>query len=314
MHRFFSTSLAALIIAIACPTLVAAQTNTIQNHYFDSNGVKIRYIDEGPREAEPVVLIHGFSANIDMMWTMSGLVDTLAKEYRVIALDCRGHGQSDKPHDADKYGNEMILDVVRLLDHLKVDKAHIVGYSMGGMITLKLIADHPDRIISAIPAGFAPAATTDANIESMMNVLADALEHEGSIGPLIRHLTPSGTEPPSEAEIKQIDQMITLFNDTKALAACARGSFGMSLDETKLAANTVPALIIVGSEDPLGAGAQALQERLANSEVRIIEGADHMSAFSIGEFLEAGLAFVKKHARETVEVGADDDGDEDTAP
>src|SRR5471032_2406661 len=99
----------------------------IADQYFDSNGVKIRYIDVG--QGEPIVLIHAFGATLDLNWRRPGIVAALSKDYRVVALDCRGHGQSDKPHDAASYGAHMAGDVVNLLDHLTISKAHLVGYS-----------------------------------------------------------------------------------------------------------------------------------------------------------------------------------------
>src|SRR5438552_13310574 len=108
------------------------------DHYFDSNGVRIRYVVAG--SGEPVVLIHGWSADAEM-W--QPLMADLSRDYQVIALDCRGHGKSGKPHDPAKYGIEMTRDVVRLLDHLGIEKAHIAGYSMGGSIAIKLLSEHP---------------------------------------------------------------------------------------------------------------------------------------------------------------------------
>src|ERR1700742_2570354 len=99
------------------------------DYTFDSAGVKIHYIVEG--QGEPVVLIHGYAASIATNWGAPGIVKKLSENYQVIALDKRGHGQSDKPHDAAAYGPVMFEDVLRLMDHLKLKKAHIVGYSMG---------------------------------------------------------------------------------------------------------------------------------------------------------------------------------------
>jgi pimeloyl-ACP methyl ester carboxylesterase len=90
--------------------------------FFDSRGVKIRYVDVG--RGEPVVLIHGFSSSLDANWGQTRVIDALAKYFRVVALDCRGHGKSDKPHDAASYGLAMIDDVARRLDHLGIAKAH----------------------------------------------------------------------------------------------------------------------------------------------------------------------------------------------
>jgi hypothetical protein len=89
--------------------------------------VKLCYFDVGA--GEPVVMLHGFTINSQINWELSGIVPKLRNDFRVIALDVRGHGGSEKPHDPNKYGAEMIEDVVRLLDHLD-PRAHIVGYSM----------------------------------------------------------------------------------------------------------------------------------------------------------------------------------------
>src|SRR5580704_16817637 len=107
-----------------CCCLIPADALRAEDRFFDSNGVKIHYAVEG--KGEPVLLIHGFSANAQMNWGNQGIISALAKDYRVIALDNRGHGKSDKPHDPKSYGQEMVEDAVRLLDHLKIEKAHVV--------------------------------------------------------------------------------------------------------------------------------------------------------------------------------------------
>lgn len=120
---------------------------------FLSDGVKIHYIDEG--SGEPVLLIHGFKASININWRRPGTINLLKESgFRVIALDNRGHGLSDKPVRVEDYGLQMVEDAVRLLDHLGVEKAHVVGYSMGGMITMKLMSLHADRLRSAVVGGF----------------------------------------------------------------------------------------------------------------------------------------------------------------
>ncbi len=118
---------------------------------FDAKGVKIRYFVEG--NGEPVVLIHGLYSNAQINWQLPGMCGLLAKNYQVISLDVRGHGGSDKPDNDESYGVEMAEDVIRLLDHLKIKKAHIVGYSMGGMIAVKLMVRHPERVLSGTLGG-----------------------------------------------------------------------------------------------------------------------------------------------------------------
>src|SRR5208283_1518792 len=99
-------------------------------------------------EGEPVVLIHGWNSSGGVNWALPGTLGLLAKDHKVITLDVRGHGLSDKPTKEEDYGPELVEDVVRLLDHLKIEKAHIVGYSMGGIMTAKFLAKHPDRALS----------------------------------------------------------------------------------------------------------------------------------------------------------------------
>jgi alpha/beta hydrolase fold len=118
---------------------------------FTSNGVKINYAVKG--KGEPVILIHGWLSSGWINWDLPGTTALLAKNYKVITLDMPGHGQSDKPTREDAYGPELVEHVIRLMDHLKIQKAHIVGYSMGGVITAKLLAKYPDRALSGTLGG-----------------------------------------------------------------------------------------------------------------------------------------------------------------
>jgi pimeloyl-ACP methyl ester carboxylesterase len=130
-------------MAIAAP-LAEAQS-------FDANGVKIRYLDQG--KGEPVVLIHGLYSSTLINWQLTGIVTELAKDHRVVSLDLPGHGFSDRPLDKAAYGVQMVDDVALLMDHLKIKRAHLVGYSLGGMITVKFMTRHPDRVASAAVCG-----------------------------------------------------------------------------------------------------------------------------------------------------------------
>ena len=103
---------------------IISSVGAAQDNYFDAGGVRLRYVEQG--KGDPVVLVHGFTNTADIWWA-SGIAQDLARDHRVIALDLRGHGKSDKPHDPAKYGREMGLDIVRLLDHLGIRRAHVVG-------------------------------------------------------------------------------------------------------------------------------------------------------------------------------------------
>src|SRR5262249_9760332 len=109
-----------------------------QDAFLDSGGVRIRYVERGA--GEPVVLLHGYAEDIEMAWIETGILEDLSKDHRVIAFDLRGHGRSAKPHASEKYGPEMAHDAVRLMDKLKIDRAQVIGHSVGGVETAILIA------------------------------------------------------------------------------------------------------------------------------------------------------------------------------
>jgi pimeloyl-ACP methyl ester carboxylesterase len=120
-------------------------------HTFTAKGVKVRYFVSG--KGQPVVLLHGLLSSAWINWDLPGITAALARHHQVITLDLRGHGGSDKPDKAEAYGIELVEDVVRLLDHLKIKKVHVVGYSMGGMVAVKFMTKHPDRVLSGTLGG-----------------------------------------------------------------------------------------------------------------------------------------------------------------
>lgn len=129
------------VMSIVCLPLALAGPVAAEDRFFDSAGVRIRYVEEG--RGEPVVLVHGYTSDIEGQWIETGVSPALSRHHRVIAFDARGHGKSGKPHDPRAYGPEMARDVVRLLDHLGIAKAHVVGYSMGAHIVAQLLTLHP---------------------------------------------------------------------------------------------------------------------------------------------------------------------------
>ena len=216
-QRSLTHVLAVLFLAASASAALAAP----QHDSFISDGVKIHYVTEGT--GEPVVLIHGFAANGYANWIMPGVFAKLSKHYHVIALDNRGHGNSGKPHSVDKYGMNMVDDVVRLLDHLKIQKAHIVGYSMGGFITGALVVTHPDRILSATMGGAGWSRAEDNR--ELVESVAKSLEEGNGIAPLMKALTPPGRPAPTAEEMKTRNQFVMFANDPRRLppasAACS---------------------------------------------------------------------------------------------
>jgi pimeloyl-ACP methyl ester carboxylesterase len=265
----------------------------LKKPYFDSNGVKIHYVVQGKEDGEPVLLIHGFTADIPVQWTP--VIKGLEKDYKVIALDCRGHGGSEKPHDPKKYGPEMVKDAIRLLDHLKIDRAHVVGYSMGATLTLQIATRHPERVRTATLGG---AGLPQPGHDRLLESLADSLEQGKGIGPLIVALTPKGRPRPTEEQIKAINAILLMRNDARALAAVVRGGINnkdLALSEAQVKGIKVPMLALVGEEDPLRGGVDALKMQLPGVKVVVIDKADHITAFIREEFVNALREFLQVH-------------------
>jgi pimeloyl-ACP methyl ester carboxylesterase len=276
---------------MACAVL--AGSARAEDLFFDSAGVRIHYIVEG--KGEPVVLIHGFGANIDVNWGKPGIIRALAASYRVIAMDNRGHGQSDKPHEPDAYGGRMAEDVIRLMDRLQIRKAHIVGYSMGGTIVVTLLGTHPERLRTAVVGGAGWSGGVGEVWKGMIDRMADSIEQGKGLGPLISALAPGGETPVGADQVEAANKLLMSRNDPVALAAVLRTMFAAQPAEERLRANEVPVLAIAGEKDPMRGWAEALGRLAPHVEVVIIPGANHMSAVTDPLFPSSVKAFLGAH-------------------
>jgi len=264
-----------------------------EDGFFDSDGVRIHYTVEGA--GEPVLLIHGYTASIASNWAGPGIVKGLSDHYQVIGIDNRGHGQSEKPHDAAAYGHKMVADSLRLLDHLQIRKAHVVGYSMGGFFTLDLLAEHQDRLITATLGGAGYSTPQESKDRAgMLAQLADSLEQGQGIGPLIVALTPPGQQPPPADQMAGISKMMLSVNDPLALAAVARGGMP-DVSDAKVRASKAPALALIGENDPLKVGVDHLNGMMPNLKIVVIPGATHMTAFASPLFIQSLKSFLAEH-------------------
>lgn len=159
-----------LIVGLLQVGVIRAQDAPAEDYFTTSDGIRIHYLTAGTTGSW-VVLIHGYSDNAERMWFRTGLAPAIAKHHRVVALDNRNHGKSDKPQPG---GSGRAQDVVELMDHLKIDRAHIHGYSMGGSITGQLLAMIPGRFITA---GFGGSGIqeTDSRLRAQAQAMDDAL-------------------------------------------------------------------------------------------------------------------------------------------
>ncbi len=270
----------------------SARTRPVE-HTFDSNGVEISYTDQGT--GVPVVLVHGFAVNKSLNWRIRGITEALAKDYRVVALDLRGHGKSGKPHDSSAYGVEMALDVIRLLDHLGIQRAHVVGYSLGGFIALKLAVIRPERLFTIAPCGSGWDPPDNDSFFTTMDKFADDLESGKGVNPLAGALGGDRKEP-TEAHKKWVNMVTSKLNDKDALAAMIRRLRGLSITKEELMGIDLPVCSIAGSEDVLKASADNMVGLVKNHEMTIIEGADHLQATGHPELLATLQDFLRRNA------------------
>ena len=277
------------VLVLLC---LAAGSAAAQDLYFDSAGARIRYVDEG--RGEPVVLIHGFTGTIERSWINTGVLPDLAREYRVVALDLRGHGHSDKPHDPASY-DAVGEDVVRLLDHLKIERAHAVGYSLGGIILARLLVAHPQRFRSAVLGGAAYRRSRGEDSDRATEEAAKEIE-AGIYRALIVSTAPTDEPPPSEAFIRSRSEIITRESDVRAHAALMRARRALLVSDAEIAKVRVPTLAVAGSADPALPRIQAMKKRWPGLEVEVLPGAAHPTVHERGVPRHpAFLAAIRRH-------------------
>jgi pimeloyl-ACP methyl ester carboxylesterase len=249
--------------------------------FFDSDGVRIAFIDipASKEPGDPVLLIHGFASTHAVNWVNTLWTKTLtAAGYRVIAFDNRGHGQSDKLYDPAAYHSLIMAeDARRLLDRLGIERADVMGYSMGARITAFMALNQPDRVRSAMLGGLGVKLVEGVGLPMS---IADAME-----APSIDAVT-DATARGFRGFAEQNKQ------DLAALAACIRGSRQvMSREEVgRIAA---PTLVTVGTTDGIAGSPHALAALMPNARALDIPGRDHNMAVGDKVHKEGVLAFLR---------------------
>jgi len=247
---------------------------------FSSDGVEIAFIDIQPESGsgEPILLIHGFASNHAVNWVNTSWVMTLTGAgRRVIALDNRGHGRSEKLHDAEGYDSfVMARDARNLLDHLDIPQADIMGYSMGARITAHMALAHPDRMRSVLMGGLGIHLVEGVGLPPG---IADAME-----APSLESLS-----DPTQRMFRAFAEQTG--SDLRALAACIRGT-RQTLSREDVARITAPTLVSVGTRDDIAGSGQALAALMPNACALDIPGRDHNLAVGDRVHKEGVLAFL----------------------
>jgi len=245
---------------------------------FRNGSVEIAYLDEG--DGEPIVLVHGFASSKNVNWVYPGWVSELRRAgRRVIALDNRGHGESTKLYDSGDYFISMMADDVRaLMDHLGLDQADVMGYSLGARITAYLALHKPDYVRAAILGGLGIGLVRGGGPgENVAKALeADSLEDV--------------SDPMGRTFRAFADQT---RSDRRALAACLRGSRRL-LTQDEAEAISRPVLIAVGTTDDIAGSPHALAKIIPNSEVLDIPNRDHMRAVGDRVYKQGVLDYLSR--------------------
>jgi pimeloyl-ACP methyl ester carboxylesterase len=241
---------------------------------FDSDGIRLHYEVHGPEGGSPVVLVHGFASDYRLNWVGTRWQETLTNAgYRVVGLDCRGHGSSEKPHDPAAYTLErMAADVRRLLDHLDIRSAHYLGYSMGARIGVQALLDFSDRLSRVVLGGVGWVGAFNEAKE-----IALAMRGKPTTNPAAKSFYDFARARPD--------------NDLEALAACILGP-QPDPDPTRLATITNPVLVVIGDHDEIAHNAERLVESIPTARLVTIAGRNHMSAVPAREFKDAALEFL----------------------
>ena len=254
-----------------------------RDQWLDINGVRVRYTVDG--EGPVIILLHGYMVDAEMNWRSRGIIDSLAVDFTVIAPDLRGHGFSDKPHDPSAYGLQFVEDVIALMDHRHIEQAHVVGYSMGGEITAKLLEQYPNRLRSVVIGGAGLLREAGPSLESYdywATALAGLTPGQGIVDAL-------GELPPglSERDLEVIDR-----NDAVAISAVARQTAVLRVPDEAFRANRVPTLVVMGELDEYKADIDALVAHGASTQVRELPGLNHVGAIGSPLFVDAIRTFV----------------------
>ena len=246
-------------------------------HTFNSDGVEIAFDDQGQGPA--ILLIHGFASNARVNWHGSGWVKTLLEAgRRVVTIDNRGHGESEKLYNPELYpALTMAEDARRLLDHLGMARADVMGYSMGARIAALLTLHHPHRIAHAVFAGLAARMITGVGGGAAIA---------------------AGLEAPSLADVTDpTARAFRIFaeqtqSDLKALAACMRSS-RVKITAEELARISVPVLVVAGEKDDIAGDVATLVAAIPGARGITLPNRNHMNAVGDRGYKEAVIDFLR---------------------
>jgi len=278
MHRAASRVLRILVFVLVGASVAVDAAAQAISASFASKGADIHYTVDG--DGPPVILVHGFTGSGARHFGGTGVLQAIVNAgFRAAAIDCRGHGMSSKPTDPGAYGLRMVEDVVGLMDHLRIRRAHIIGYSMGGWIASQVLISHPERVLTVTLLGSGWEGEDVRGMNQQMLALADGFDRKDASS-LMRGVTSGAGNGPSDADGAAENADLFARNPPEVLAAMARGMrplFDIRGDQLKRV--KVPVHALVGENDaPNLAGARRMSDVVPGMTVKIIPGATHQSS------------------------------------
>ncbi len=254
-------------------------TDSLIRQYFSHQGLRLSYLDNGIISDEiPVIMLHGFTASAEKNWLETGWIEQLTKaNRRVIALDARGHGDSDKPYDSKVYpSNVMIADSLYLMEQLNIAQADFIGYSMGARMSAFAAINAPEKVRKVVFGGMG------GNFKKGMS----------NPQPIADALLADNLKQVSDRYARRFRRLAELGgNDLTALAHCILSS-RQKLDTDSLAKIKAKSLILVGVDDEIAGNPYELQQAIVNSEIAVVDDCNHFNALSNVEFRQTAIDFI----------------------
>jgi pimeloyl-ACP methyl ester carboxylesterase len=270
-------------IALLAPLGAASAQDPAHDFFTTSDGVRIHYMTAGA-EGTWVVLIHGYTDSAERMWFRTGIAPALAENHRVAALDNRNHGQSDEP---EPNGPGRAEDVLELMAHLGIERAHIHGYSMGGGITGQILSSHPERFLTA---GFGGSGIQETDPE--LRAMAASMDPEAP--------APSGAAAAAFQRLRERAASGSRAREERgADAPAAPARPALTFDDV---AHAVPVIAINGEYDRPYSKAQRILREFETFQNVVLPGLNHMTAIMVGgpmpkKYIDSMVAFIEAHDR-----------------
>jgi 3-oxoadipate enol-lactonase len=262
------------------------------------NGVHLHYESYG--NGVPLVLAYGLGGNTGM-W--AGQIEALARYYRLILWDPRGHGQSESPPRREQYGLQISAEDLRgLLDHLGIERAYVGGQSMGGGIAAHFAVTYPARVAALliIDSASASGLPMSAAMRAMREKTIELAETQGmaAVADYVITANPNlrTQAEASPAARQRLRQMFLDLNPT-GYAHTIRALFEETFPMERLSSLTMPTLVLVGDQDPALDAARWTHQKIPGAHLVILPQAGHLSNLDRPEaFNTSVLTFLRQIA------------------